>query len=160
MKHMAALSADELNAFLALPLTARLGSVTPDGYPFVTPVDYLWDGTRMYFYVRARAEYLANIRSNPRVGVSITAENGWSPRVLLLGQAALVCSSEDPQAWRDWNALWLPRMVEYCGGDEEKARGMFRHTDEELRMPMVGLKTAVERIISFQGDDYSPKYYR
>src|SRR5438270_9349177 len=62
---MTALSPDELNAFLALPLTARLGSVTLDGYPFVTPVLYLWDGATMYFYVRARAEYFANIRANP-----------------------------------------------------------------------------------------------
>jgi len=157
---MASLSTDELNAFLALPLTARLGSITSDGYPFVTPVSYLWDGGSMCFSVRARAAFLANIRLNPRICVSITAENNWSPRVWLLGDASIVCTSEDGAAWRDWKDLWFSRWTTYYGGDADKVEESSRHIEEELRMPMVGLKMAITRIISFQGDDYPPKYYR
>jgi hypothetical protein len=80
-----------------------------DGYPFVTSVAYSWDGESISFTVQARAEFLASIRSNPKVGVSITVENNESPRVLLLGEASVVCGSDDGPAWDEWKVRWHSR---------------------------------------------------
>ena len=39
------LTSEEVDAFLATPVIARLATVQPDGAPYVAPVWQHWDGT-------------------------------------------------------------------------------------------------------------------
>jgi len=96
----------------------------------------------MRFAVLARAEFLTNIQTNPRVCSSVTTENDWSPRALLLGDASIACRSGDGHAWEDWKSLWFPRWVSYQGSADKVAEST-RHIEEELKMPMLGLKMII-----------------
>jgi hypothetical protein len=157
---MGPLSKTELDAFLAQPLTARLGTVTPEGFPYVTPVSYHWDGASVLISARARARFVANIRADPRACVSITDQNNWSPRVLILGHAAVVADDRDAAAWRAWKEQVQPSALRYHRDDAARVAATWAHIEDELRMPMVGVRVVAEQITSFQGRGYHPKYYR
>jgi len=51
------------------PLIAKVATVKADGSPFLVPVWYEWDGEACYLVIRQRANWLKNIKHEPRVTV-------------------------------------------------------------------------------------------
>jgi len=55
-----------------------IATVRPDGWPQVTTVSYVSDGTRIYFGTWSKSQKAQNIAADPRVSVTVTAPyQGW-----------------------------------------------------------------------------------
>jgi len=66
---MPPLSRTRLERFLSVSKLARLATVKPDGAPYVNPVWFLFDGRFVYVHARARAQYVENLKRQPRVAI-------------------------------------------------------------------------------------------
>ena len=80
----------EIDRLLRRPLLARLATVDPDGYPAIVPVWIDWDGDVAWLVVRAGARFVEDIRRDPRVGLSVVADDDPDLRVQLRGRATIV----------------------------------------------------------------------
>ena len=87
------LSEDELRRFLAEPWTARIATVTTDGWPYLTPVWYEYEAARRCFLIvgRERAEWVRHIRATARVALHVADDfRAQHTRVLVQGRAEIV----------------------------------------------------------------------
>lgn len=105
---------DKMEALLARPLLARLGTANPRTLqPHVVPVWFGWDGFSLYISAFASTRKVKDLRKNPRCSVVVdTSEDG---AVLLEGVAELIT---DP-------AVVAPKSLEiysrYLGPEGVKA---------------------------------------
>ena len=76
-------------ALLRSPIPARLGYVSQDGSPRVTPIWFHWTGEEIVFGGPPDAPRVKAIRANPQVAVTIDA-NEWPYKVLMLRGRATV----------------------------------------------------------------------
>ena len=56
-----------LEAILAEALIGRMATIGPDGYPYVTPVNFVYDQGCIYFHCALKGEKLDNIARDDRV---------------------------------------------------------------------------------------------
>src|SRR5919205_3179226 len=84
------LAADELDAFLALPLLLKLACLRPDGWPYIVPLWYAWHARRLYVVGRERAVWIPYIQREPRVGVLIDEDARRHKRVQMTATAAVI----------------------------------------------------------------------
>jgi PPOX class probable F420-dependent enzyme len=75
----------ELDAFLALPNVAVVGTVRPDGSPHTVPTWYDWEDGRVLMNLDAQRARLCHMRSDPRVSLTALAES-WYAHVSLFGR--------------------------------------------------------------------------
>jgi PPOX class probable F420-dependent enzyme len=66
-----AMSKDEMNAFLARPLIARIATVRPNGSPQLVPMWFLYEDGVMYMSTRTYAAKVKHLKKNPRVAVVV-----------------------------------------------------------------------------------------
>ncbi len=85
-----ALARPDIDRLLRRPLIARLATVDPDGYPAIVPVWHDWDGQAAWLVARAEARFVEDIRRDPRVGLSVVADDNPDLRVQLRGWATIV----------------------------------------------------------------------
>ena len=57
----------ELERILAAALIGRMATVGRDGYPYITPVNFVYDQGCIYFHCALKGEKLDNIARDPRV---------------------------------------------------------------------------------------------
>src|SRR5439155_9787459 len=81
------LTDDELQEFLAGAWICRMGTLTEDGAPCVTPVWYDYDGAGYVIIGRERAECLDHIRHDPPASVCIDDPDGRHRLARALGRA-------------------------------------------------------------------------
>jgi PPOX class probable F420-dependent enzyme len=62
---------EELQAFLARPLVARLATVRPNGTPQIVPMWFLYEDGVMYMSTRTSAAKVKHLHKNPRVAVVV-----------------------------------------------------------------------------------------
>jgi PPOX class probable F420-dependent enzyme len=65
------MSKDEMNAFLARPLIARIATVRPNGSPQLVPMWFLYEDGVMYMSTRTYAAKVKHLKKNPRVAVVV-----------------------------------------------------------------------------------------
>src|SRR5262245_38442373 len=65
------MSKEEMEAFLAKPLIARLALVRANGSPQVTPMWFLYEDGILYMSTRVHRAKVKHIKANPRVAVAI-----------------------------------------------------------------------------------------
>jgi PPOX class probable F420-dependent enzyme len=95
------LSESELRRFLAEPWNARIATVAPDGWPYLTPVWYEFETERRCFLVvgREQAEWVRHIRAAPRVALHVADDlHAQHTRVLVQGRAEIVEGPVAPAA--------------------------------------------------------------
>jgi PPOX class probable F420-dependent enzyme len=150
---MASLSRERLDAFLARPLIARLGTITPDGFPYVVPIWYEWDGEAIVFAGRARARFVANLRANPRACVSIAEDNDPLVRVMIIGRADLLRdAAPDRGEWLERSRRICRRYLGDSAGDD--------YQDETIDRPAVWYRVVPEELVSWDSPEWHPRYYR
>jgi nitroimidazol reductase NimA-like FMN-containing flavoprotein (pyridoxamine 5'-phosphate oxidase superfamily) len=98
-----ALSAAELEEFLAQPLLLKLACVRPDGWPYVVPLWFAWYEHKLYVVGRERAIWIDYLRREPRVGVLIDEEARRHRRVQMSATALVV---EGPVQRADGSQHW------------------------------------------------------
>jgi PPOX class probable F420-dependent enzyme len=84
----------ELDAFLALPNAAVVGTVRPDGSPHTVPTWYDWEDGRVLMNLDARRIRLEYMQRDPRVSVTVLAED-WYEHVSLLGRVVEIHDDTD-----------------------------------------------------------------
>lgn len=70
-----AMSREEIEAFLREMNVGHLGTVNAHGYPYVVPLNYVYDQGRFIFHSALVGEKLENIRSNPKVCFEVAAHS-------------------------------------------------------------------------------------
>ena len=98
----------EADAFLALPNPAVVATVRADGSPHAVPTWYGWEDGRVLLNMASTRARLANMRRDPRVALTVLAEDDWYVRVNLFGR---VDELRDDADLRDIDAL----AVRYTG---------------------------------------------
>lgn len=92
----------EVRAFLDEPgHLVRIGTVDPDGTPRVVPTWFIHRDGDVLFTPRGTSVFLANLRRDPRLGLSIDEEPLPYRKVTVQGTARLVHDVGEDDAWRD-----------------------------------------------------------
>ena len=139
-----------LDRLLREPIVARLGTVDADGYPIVVPVWTEWDGEAIWLVVRARADYAANLRERPKVGLSIVRADAADTRALVLGRAEIVAGPAPLSGRTEEIARRMAARYEGSAGD--------RYIDETLESPRLLVRIIPERIVSWGDPGWHPRY--
>jgi PPOX class probable F420-dependent enzyme len=99
---MPVMTAAAASAFLDEPgHLVRLATVDADGMPRVVPIWFIHRGGEIFFTPRGPSVFLANIRRDPRVGLSVDEEPLPYRKVTVQGTARIVHDLGDDDVWRD-----------------------------------------------------------
>jgi hypothetical protein len=98
---MPRLSADEVEALISGSALVRIATVDADGAPLVVPVGYLYRDRQILMTARERVSWLANIRRDPRVCLSIDRERYPLSKVTIRGNAQVLYEPGRDDEWRD-----------------------------------------------------------
>jgi PPOX class probable F420-dependent enzyme len=96
----------ELRDFLAQPLIADIVTLKKDGSPQITPVDYYFDGTYLYFSTTTDRAKGRNVKRDNRIAVSIRNENAH--KVALFAGTADILDDRDHVLVRRIVARYTP----------------------------------------------------
>ncbi len=150
MGKMRALTEEEIAEFLAGPIVARLGTVTPECTPYVMPVWQHYENGEIYIIPRERSTFVKHIQQNPNVAVSCAMDTAPYTRVLFLGKAEIV---EGPKPMTGKTLEIAEKMaVRYLG-----ERGP-EYLTPTLDRPRYLVKVVPEKVISWEGVEWHPKY--
>jgi PPOX class probable F420-dependent enzyme len=109
----------EVEAFLDEPgHLVRIGTVDDDGYPRVVPTWFIHREGEIVFTPRAPAVFLANLRRDPRIGLSIDEDPLPYRKVTVQGDARVVHEPGEDDAWRDLYRQIAKRYVPEDAADE------------------------------------------
>ena len=84
----------EVDAFLAKPNPAVVGSVRPDGTPHTAATWYDWEDGRVLLNMEDSRVRLGYLRANPHVSLTVLEDGQWYHAVTLMG--TVVSIDEDP----------------------------------------------------------------
>ncbi|MEU0289985.1 PPOX class F420-dependent oxidoreductase [Streptomyces sp. NPDC006147] len=85
----------EADALLRKPNPCVMATLRSDGAPVSTPTWYLWeDGRALLNFDEGRVR-LGHIRRDPRVTLTVLAEDDWYTHVTLLGRVTEMYDDED-----------------------------------------------------------------
>ena len=125
----------------------RLATIDADGYPRVVPIWFIRQGDDIVFTPRGPSVFLANIRRDPKVGLSIDEDPLPYRKVTIRGTARVEHDIGDDDAWRDLYRRIAKRYVDdeaadaYVDGTIDQPRALIAvsMTDNEMstwRMPV------------------------
>ena len=142
---MPVLSIAEREAFLNEPgILCRIATIKADGAPHVTPVWFIYEDGQVYITPRARSTWLANIRRDSRIAVTIDEEASPYRKVTLEGAATIVHELGEDDAWRDLYRRIARRYV--------PAEGAERYIQETIDQPraLIGLSLATAKVATWR----------
>lgn len=122
----------------------RIGTVDADGMPRVVPIWFLHDQGRVLFTPRARSAFLANIRRDPRVGLSIDEDDPPYRKLTVQGRAELVHDLGEDDAWRDTYRAIATRYI-----DPDGAEAYIRATIDQPRA-LIAVALASARVSTWR----------
>jgi len=70
------LSTEEISALLLSQPVGNLGTVTPEGFPYITPVHYVVIGDKIYIHGLCAGQKTDYIKANPKIGFEVFKMNG------------------------------------------------------------------------------------
>jgi nitroimidazol reductase NimA-like FMN-containing flavoprotein (pyridoxamine 5'-phosphate oxidase superfamily) len=118
---MPKLSPDEIEEMLGRPRGhLHLATISADGSPSVVPIGFTFRDRTIYLTARARNQWLADIRRDPRVSVSIDDFDYYRRKIIVKGEAKVVYEPGQDDEWRD---LRLPLATDYWEGPREQPDG-------------------------------------
>lgn len=150
---MPPLSDDELEAFLNDTdqepwgrCTTELGTLTPDGRPYVNPVWYEWEDGKVYILGKPKAQYVKNIKENGDVFVVIDKQSPPYVRVNIQGTAEVI-----DEEWSDrWEAMAKKMTEVYLGAEA------LEYHDERLQYPVSVVEVTPDSMNSWKVTDFPP----
>lgn len=143
---MPPLTNNQLNEFLTdQPRIMKLATLTPEGWPYVVPVWYDYDGEAFTVAGRTKAQWVANIRENHRVSVCIDTYQAPYTRVLMKAGAEII----DPA----WMPVSPDRTIRYIG--EEAGRAYFEETRDQ---PRALVRIVPQETQTWTGGGWHPRY--
>ena len=94
----------EVDELLRRPNPAVIATLRPDGSPHSVPTWYDWEDGRVLLNMEDTRLRLGYMRRDPRVSLTVLAEDGWYRHVSLLGR---IVSIEDDDDLADIDRLAL-----------------------------------------------------
>lgn len=70
------LKPEEINALLSTESVGNLATVSPEGYPYVTPVHFVWLNAKLYIHGLCVGQKIAYLKANPKIGFEVFKLNG------------------------------------------------------------------------------------
>lgn len=126
---MPKMTAAEVDSFLDEPgHLVRIGTVDADGMPRVVPTWFIRTGDDIVFTPRSPAVFLANIRRDARIGLSIDEDPLPYRKVTVQGFARIVHEPGHDDVWRD-----LYRSIAYRYVPVEAADDYVQNTIDQPR---------------------------
>lgn len=148
-----ALTDAEVAAFLAEAWNGRLATVAPDGWPYVAPVWYEFDGTAFLIVGRERARWLAHIRTNPRVAFHVADDlHAHHTRVQVQATARILEGPVAPAASPTLLELTRRLSLRYLGP------GGPRYAERTLGRPRVLVRLEPVAWTTWTGPEWHPRY--
>ena len=144
------LTSGELDALLRRPVLGRLAVVLPDGYPSVVPVWLDWDGTAAWIVARARSSFVGDIRRDPRVCLSVVADDDPDRRAQLFGRAEIV---GEPAALAGRTLEIARRMAMRYEGEAG-----LDYIERSRHLERVLIRVEPERIVSWGSPEWHERY--
>jgi PPOX class probable F420-dependent enzyme len=143
------LSENEQAEFFNRPLIARLATIREDGYPFIAPLWFQWDGKHFLFVIREKAQFIPNLLRDSRVCVSIATETPPYTRATILGRARIVAR---PGETEDWKEIGRQMTQRYVG---EVDPGYYARTE---KYPRWLVRVVPQEIITWRGGGWHRRY--
>ena len=143
---MPSLTKQQIDMFLTTGAhLMELATLTPEGWPYVIPVRYEYDGEAFYISGRTKARWVAHIQNDPRVSVCIDSEDAAHTRVQVQGSAEVVDIR--------WFGDWLAKAIRYAG--EEAGR---RYHAETKHIPRARVRLTPHKVTTWTGPGWHPRY--
>lgn len=143
---------EEVTTFLHEPgHLVRIGTVDADGMPRVVPTWFVMVDGEVLFTPRGPAVFLANIRRDARIGLSIDEDALPYRKITVQGRARIVHEPGEDDAWRDLYRTIAKRYVPAEGADA--------YVDSTIDQPraLIGVPLAGSRVSTWrmpvQGED-------
>jgi len=115
---MPKLSQIEIDDFLAeRNHLARIATVAPNGAPSVVPVWFIYERGHVLITPRKHSAFLANLRREPRVAITIDEDTGVYRKVLVEGTAKILHEVGEDRKWHDVYRRIACRYVEEAAAD-------------------------------------------
>jgi hypothetical protein len=70
------LSQEEITALLLSQPVGSLGTVSPDGFPYITPVHFVLIDTKIYIHGLCAGQKIDYLKANPKIGFEVFKLNG------------------------------------------------------------------------------------
>jgi nitroimidazol reductase NimA-like FMN-containing flavoprotein (pyridoxamine 5'-phosphate oxidase superfamily) len=70
------LDRDKIDQLLLKSSTGHLGTLGPDGYPYVTPVHYVYLDGSIFIHGNPRGTKIDNLKVNPKVSFEVMSDGG------------------------------------------------------------------------------------
>jgi PPOX class probable F420-dependent enzyme len=127
---------EEMEAFLAKPLIARLALVRANGSPQVTPMWFLYEDGILYMSTRVDRAKVKHIKANPRVAVAIDVMEAplKNKIVIMEGTAELL-----PTGVKE---LTTKIYRKYMGADGSETP----QAQQSINAPRVGIKITPKKV--------------
>ena len=135
----------QLKEFLEAPRLMKLATLTSEGWPYVAPVWYDYDGESFTVAGRGKAAWVANIKNDHRVSLCIDTYETPYTRVSIEASASIIDDN------------WLPtspdRAIRYIG--EEAGRAYF----EQMRhVPRALVRITPIKTVTWTGGGWHHRY--
>lgn len=142
------LSGEELAAFLAEPVIARLACLDGDGWPYVVPCWQEWDGEAFWVIPRQRSAWARYLATEPRCAITVD-EEGAQRKVVARCLARLV---EQPNTGGAWVPIAERMSVRYLGENGPK------YLEPTLDQPRWLFRLEPKSMQTWQGQDWASRY--
>ena len=145
---------DQVRRVLRLAIPARLATVDPDGFPWITPLWFIWEDGAFHMTSVRGTRQLRNLQRDPRAAVAVdiedeTARHGIRATRQVKGKGRAEILEDDGGAWTRRITL------KYVPGDEGQALAERRAAMDRWlirvapgRLVAVGTPGAVPRSIT------------
>lgn len=143
---MPPLTTDQLHTFLTTGRhILKLATLTPDGWPYVVPVWYIYDGQSFTILARPRNRWVGYIDRDPRVSLCIDTVEAPYTRVLIKGMAEIID--------RQWIGPWRELAIRYLGAEAGQV-----YYDETKDIPRVNIRITPQTMTTWGGGGWHPRY--
>ena len=131
---------------------ARIATVRADGTPTVVPVWYIYEHGHVLITPRKHSAFLANIRRQPRVAITIDEDTGLYRKVLVEGTAKILHEVGEDRKWDDVYRRIACRYV-----DEAAADFYLSETHDQPRA-LIGVNYAAASITTWRMPNVDEPY--
>jgi len=124
----------QIAAILGVATDLAIATVRPDGWPQVTTVSFVADGTRIYFGSWSKSQKAQNIERDARVSISVTPPyTDWSSirGLSMSGHAMRVTDSAELGRVFELMVSKFPQIGQFLKGDDVEM-ALFRVDPEQV----------------------------
>lgn len=143
-----AMSSQEVDAFLAEPVFARLATLDDEGWPYVVPVWHEWADGRFWVIGRQRSTWAHHLVKDPRCAVTVD-EVGDQRKVIAQCRAEIL---EEPNVGGAWVPIAERMSTRYLGVNGPK------YLEPTLDRPRWLISLVPSKLVTWQGNDWAPRY--